>query len=108
LHLVFEADLPGCLHSEHSMTGPRVMGLPRWYVPDRPYRPRSAKNSSALVMAISFSALIASPVSIMRMFGMGLTPAVAMDATPVRMLLVPAVPPDPLRCRQSRQPVPVV
>jgi putative drug exporter of the RND superfamily len=41
-------------------------------------------------MAISFSALMASQVSIMRMFGLGLTLAVAMDATLVRMLLVPA------------------
>jgi RND superfamily putative drug exporter len=47
-------------------------------------------TAAALLMAISFSALMASQVSIMRMFGLGLTLAVAMDATLVRMLLVPA------------------
>jgi RND superfamily putative drug exporter len=47
-------------------------------------------TAAALLMAISFSALMASQVSIMRMFGLGLTLAVVMDATLVRMLLVPA------------------
>ncbi len=47
-------------------------------------------TAAALLMAISFSALMASQVSIMRMFGLGLTLAVAMDATLVRMLLVPS------------------
>jgi len=39
---------------------------------------------------VSFAALMASEVSIMRMFGLGLTLAVLVDATLVRMLLVPA------------------
>jgi RND superfamily putative drug exporter len=47
-------------------------------------------TAAALLMAVSFSALMASQVSIMRMFGLGLTLAVVMDATLVRMLLVPA------------------
>jgi RND superfamily putative drug exporter len=47
-------------------------------------------TAAALLMAISFSALMASQVSIMRMFGLGLTLAVVMDATLVRMLLLPA------------------
>jgi uncharacterized membrane protein YdfJ with MMPL/SSD domain len=47
-------------------------------------------TAAALVMSISFAALIAAHVSIMRMFGVGLTLAVLMDATLVRMLLVPA------------------
>ncbi len=41
-------------------------------------------------MSISFAALIAAQVSFMRMFGVGLTLAVLVDATLVRMLLVPA------------------
>jgi RND superfamily putative drug exporter len=41
-------------------------------------------------MSISFAALIASNVSFMRMFGLGLTLAVLVDATLVRMVLVPA------------------
>jgi RND superfamily putative drug exporter len=41
-------------------------------------------------MSISFAALIAAQVSFMRMFGLGLTLAVLVDATLVRMLLVPA------------------
>ena len=41
-------------------------------------------------MSISFAALMAAQVSVMRMFGLGLTVAVLMDATLVRMLLVPA------------------
>jgi RND superfamily putative drug exporter len=47
-------------------------------------------TAAALLMAISFSALMASQVSIMRMFGLGLTLAVLVDASLVRMLLVPA------------------
>jgi putative drug exporter of the RND superfamily len=47
-------------------------------------------TAAALLMAISFAALMASQVSIMRMFGLGLTLAVVMDATLVRMLLVPS------------------
>jgi RND superfamily putative drug exporter len=47
-------------------------------------------TAAALVMSISFAALIAAQVSFMRMFGVGLTLAVIADATLVRMLLVPA------------------
>ena len=47
-------------------------------------------TAAALVMSISFAALIAAHVSFMRMFGLGLTLAVAADATLVRMVLVPA------------------
>jgi RND superfamily putative drug exporter len=42
-------------------------------------------------MAISFAALMAAQVSFMRLFGFGLTVAVLVDATLVRILLVPAV-----------------
>ena len=41
-------------------------------------------------MSVSFAALIAAHVSFMRMFGLGLTLAVLVDATLVRMMLVPA------------------
>ncbi|MBV9516046.1 MAG: MMPL family transporter, partial [Mycobacteriaceae bacterium] len=47
-------------------------------------------TAAALLMSISFAALIAAQVSFMRMFGVGLTLAVLVDATLVRMLLVPA------------------
>jgi RND superfamily putative drug exporter len=47
-------------------------------------------TAAALLMAISFAALIAAEVAFMRMFGVGLTLAVLADATLVRMLLVPA------------------
>jgi RND superfamily putative drug exporter len=47
-------------------------------------------TAAALVMSISFAALIAAQVSFMRMFGIGLTLAVLADATLVRMVLVPA------------------
>jgi len=47
-------------------------------------------TAAALVMSISFAALIAAQVSFMRMFGVGLTLAVLLDATLVRMVLVPA------------------
>jgi uncharacterized membrane protein YdfJ with MMPL/SSD domain len=47
-------------------------------------------TAAALVMSISFAALIASHVSFMRMFGVGLTLAVIVDATLVRMVLLPA------------------
>jgi len=47
-------------------------------------------TAAALVMSISFAALIAAHVSFMRMFGLGLALAVLADATLVRMVLVPA------------------
>jgi RND superfamily putative drug exporter len=47
-------------------------------------------TAAALVMSMSFAALIAAQVSFMRMFGLGLTLAVVVDATLVRMVLVPA------------------
>ena len=47
-------------------------------------------TAAALVMSISFAALIPAHASFMRMFGVGLTLAVLVDATLVRILLVPA------------------
>jgi putative drug exporter of the RND superfamily len=47
-------------------------------------------TAAAVIMSISFAALIAAQVSFMRMFGVGLTLAVLVDATLVRMMLVPA------------------
>jgi RND superfamily putative drug exporter len=47
-------------------------------------------TAAALLMSISFAALTAGQVSMLRMLGLGLTVAVLMDATLVRMLLVPA------------------
>jgi RND superfamily putative drug exporter len=47
-------------------------------------------TAAALLMSISFAALMAAQVSVVRMFGLGFTVAVLMDATLVRMLLVPA------------------
>jgi putative drug exporter of the RND superfamily len=47
-------------------------------------------TAAAVVMSISFAALIAAEVSFMRMFGLGLTLAVLADATLVRMVLMPA------------------
>ncbi|MGO9510238.1 MAG: MMPL family transporter [Mycobacterium sp.] len=47
-------------------------------------------TAAALVMSMSFAALIAAHVTFMRMFGVGLTLAVIADATLVRMVLVPA------------------
>ncbi|MDT4998015.1 MAG: putative drug exporter of the superfamily [Mycobacterium sp.] len=47
-------------------------------------------TAAAVVMSISFAALIAAQVSFMRMFGVGLTLAVLVDATLIRTVLVPA------------------
>ncbi|GBE66475.1 membrane protein [Mycobacterium sp. MFM001] len=47
-------------------------------------------TAAALVMSISFAALIPAHVSLIRMLGLGLTLAVLADATLVRMVLVPA------------------
>jgi uncharacterized membrane protein YdfJ with MMPL/SSD domain len=47
-------------------------------------------TAAAVVMSISFAGLIAAQVSFMRMFGVGLTLAVLVDATLVRTVLVPA------------------
>ncbi|MBY4570299.1 MMPL family transporter [Gordonia sp. LUNF6] len=47
-------------------------------------------TAAALLMSIVFAGIAASEVSFMRMFGVGLTIAVLMDASFIRMLLVPA------------------
>jgi RND superfamily putative drug exporter len=47
-------------------------------------------TAAALIMAITFAALIAAQVAVMRLFGLGLTLAVLVDATLVRLILVPA------------------
>jgi putative drug exporter of the RND superfamily len=47
-------------------------------------------TAAALLMAVTFASLMAAKVSIMCMFGVGVPLAVLMDATLVRMLLVPA------------------
>jgi putative drug exporter of the RND superfamily len=47
-------------------------------------------TAAALIMTISFAALIASQVSLIRIFGLGLTLAILMDATVIRMVLLPA------------------
>jgi RND superfamily putative drug exporter len=47
-------------------------------------------TAAALIMSISFAALIGAHVQVMRLFGLGLTVAVLVDATLVRMVLVPA------------------
>ena len=48
-------------------------------------------SAAALLMVVSFAALTSAEVSIMKMFGVGLTLAVLVDATLVRMVLLPAV-----------------
>ena len=47
-------------------------------------------TAAALIMSISFAALLAAQVTVMKMFGIGLTLAILVDATLVRMILVPA------------------
>ncbi len=47
-------------------------------------------TAAAVLMAVTFASLMAAKVSIMCIFGAGVTLAVLMDATLVRMLLVPA------------------
>jgi RND superfamily putative drug exporter len=47
-------------------------------------------TAAALIMAVTFAALIAAQVALMRLFGLGLTLAVLVDATLVRLILVPA------------------
>jgi RND superfamily putative drug exporter len=47
-------------------------------------------TAAALIMSISFAALMAAEVGVMKMFGLGLTLAILVDATLVRMVLVPA------------------
>jgi RND superfamily putative drug exporter len=48
-------------------------------------------TAAALLMSISFAALLTADVSFMKMFGVGLTIAVLVDATLVRTLLLPAL-----------------
>lgn len=47
-------------------------------------------TAAALIMSIAFAGLIATHVSFMRMVGVGLTLAILVDATLVRMILAPA------------------
>jgi RND superfamily putative drug exporter len=48
-------------------------------------------TAAALLMTVSFAALITSQVSFVKMLGLGLAIAVLVDATVVRMLLLPAL-----------------
>jgi len=48
-------------------------------------------TAAAVIMSISFAALAAANVSFMRMFGVGLTLAILVDATIIRTVLVPAL-----------------
>ena len=48
-------------------------------------------TAAALLMAVTFASLISADVSVTRMFGVGVPLAVLMDATLVRMLLMPAL-----------------
>lgn len=47
-------------------------------------------TAAALLMVVTFGALMSAEVSFMRMFGLGISLAVLVDATLVRMVLVPA------------------
>ena len=47
-------------------------------------------TAAALLMAVTFASLMAAKVSLMCIFGVGVTMAVLVDATLVRMVLVPA------------------
>ena len=47
-------------------------------------------TAAALLMAVTFASLVAADVSVMRIFGVGVPLAVLVDATLVRMLLMPA------------------
>ncbi len=47
-------------------------------------------TAAALIMVIAFAALLSAQVSFLRMLGLGLTLAVMVDATLVRMLLMPS------------------
>ena len=47
-------------------------------------------TAAALLMAVTFASLISANVSVTRMFGVGVPLAVLVDATLVRMLLMPA------------------
>jgi RND superfamily putative drug exporter len=48
-------------------------------------------TAAALVMAITFAGLIASQVSMLRIFGFGLAVAILVDAIVIRSILLPAV-----------------
>jgi RND superfamily putative drug exporter len=48
-------------------------------------------TSAALIMIAVFLSFVASPVAEIKMFGLGLAVAVAVDSTIVRMVLVPAL-----------------
>jgi RND superfamily putative drug exporter len=48
-------------------------------------------TSAALIMIAVFLSFVASPIPEIKMFGLGLAVAVAVDSTIVRMMLVPAL-----------------
>ena len=47
-------------------------------------------TAAGLLMAVTFASLVPADVSVMRIFGVGVPLAVLVDATLVRMLLMPA------------------
>jgi RND superfamily putative drug exporter len=48
-------------------------------------------TSAALIMIVVFLSFVAYPIPVVKMFGLGLAVAVAVDSTLVRMVLVPAL-----------------
>ena len=54
-------------------------------------RPRGARiTSAALIMTVVFASFVADPSPLVKMLGLGLSTAIVLDATIVRMVLVPA------------------
>jgi putative drug exporter of the RND superfamily len=47
-------------------------------------------TSAALIMAVVFLSFVANPSPVVKMMGLGLATAIALDATIVRMVIVPA------------------
>nr|WP_246372213.1 MMPL family transporter [Gordonia humi] len=89
LSMDYEVFLLGRIREEW-LAGPRTAGGNDRAVAVGLARTGRVVTAAALLMAIVFAGIAASEVSFMRMFGVGLTLAVLMDATVIRMFLVPA------------------
>jgi putative drug exporter of the RND superfamily len=85
LSMDYEVFLLSRIREEHARTGDNAESVARGLAATG-----RVITSAALIMVGVFGSFVANPTPAVKMFGLGLATAIALDATIVRMLLVPA------------------
>ena len=85
LSMDYEVFLLSRIREEHDATGSNVESVARGMAATG-----RVITSAALIMTVVFLSFVADPSSLVKMLGLGLSTAIVLDATIVRMILVPA------------------